>query len=314
MDTSATFFLPPSQSTIAPDVDALFNFLLYATIGFMIIVAGGIAFFVISYRRRGKDKLTAGASHNFNLEVIWTVIPTLLAIIVFSWGLRLYLRMYVAPKDALEIKVTAQKWFWSFDYPSGKSTVNELVVPAGKAIKLLMSSKDVIHGFYIPDFRIKIDVLPSRYSSTWFDATYPGEHDLLCTQYCGTGHSSMLARVRVLPERDYNDWLQQGGGGGQGMSLAEYGKQLYGSKACVTCHRVDGVASTGPSFKDVFGESITLAGGAHVKADENYLRESILDPQAKIVAGYQPVMPTYKGILDNRQVDALVAYIKSLAK
>lgn len=314
MDTTATLFLPPSQSTIAPDVDALFYFILYASLGFLAIVVTGISVFVIRYRRRGGDRLTPGIAHNTRLEIVWAVIPTALAIIVFGWSLRLYLTMHVAPKDALEIKVTGQKWFWSFDFPNGAVTVNELVVPAGKPIKLLMSSKDVIHSFYIPDFRIKMDVLPNRYTSAWFEAPYPGEHNLFCAEYCGTSHSTMIGRVRVVPEREYAAWLEKGAGGGEGISLEEYGKQLYTSKACNTCHRVDGVAFTGPSFNGIFGHPVSLTGGGSAPVDENYLRESILNPQAKIVAGYQPVMPTYQGLLDSRQVDALIAYIKSLGK
>jgi len=314
MDTTATLFLPPSQSTIAPDVDALFYFILYVALGFLVIVVGGMTVFIVRYRRRGEDRLTSGVAHNTKLEIAWALVPAVLAIIVFAWSLRLYLTMHVAPKDALEIKVTGQKWFWSFDYPNGAATINELVVPAGKPITLLMSSKDVIHSFYVPDFRIKMDVLPNRYTSTWFEAPYAGEHNLFCAEYCGTSHSSMIGRVRVLPEREYAEWLEKGGGSGQGMSLAEYGKQLYTSKACNTCHRVDKAAFTGPGFADIYGRPVSLAGGGSSIADDNYLRESILNPQAKIVAGYQPVMPTYQGLLDNRQVDALIAYIKSLGK
>jgi cytochrome c oxidase subunit 2 len=314
MDTTATLFLPPSQSTIAPDVDALFYFILYVCLAFFIIVVAGMTIFVIGYRRRGADRLTSGMAHNTRLEIVWALVPTILAVIVFGWSLRLYLTMHVAPKDALEIKVTGQKWFWSFDYPNGIATVNELVVPAGKPIRLLMSSRDVIHSFYVPDFRIKMDVLPNRYTSTWFDAPYPGEHNLFCAEYCGTSHSTMIGRVRVLPEREYAEWLEKGSGGGEGVPLEEYGKQLYTSKACNTCHRVDGVAFTGPSFNGIYGRPVSLTGSGSVIADENYLRESILSPQAKIVAGYQPVMPTYQGLLDNRQIDALIAYIKSLGK
>jgi cytochrome c oxidase subunit 2 len=314
MDSTGTLFLPPGQSTIAPDVDALFNFILYASIALFLIVVSLMTFFVLRYRRRGEDKVTSGVSHNIKLELVWSIIPTILVIIVFFWGFRVFMKMHIAPKDAYEIKVTGQKWFWSFDYPNGASTVNDLVVPAGKPVKLLMSSQDVIHSFYVPDFRIKMDVLPNRYTLTWFEAPDPGEHNLFCAEYCGTSHSDMIGLVRVMREREFDEWLEEGAGGGEGLSLDDYGKQLYTSKACKTCHRIDAAAHTGPGFLGIYGAAHELSDGQTVTVDENYIRESILDPQAKIVAGYQPVMPTYQGLLDDRQVDALIAYIKSLQK
>jgi cytochrome c oxidase subunit 2 len=312
MDTTETLFMPPGKSTIAPEVDALFNFILYAGAVFFLIVLIGMIVFVTRYRRRGKDSLTPGIAHNFKLELLWSIIPTILVIIVFFWGFRVFMKMHVAPKDAFEVKVTGQKWFWSFDYPNGASTVNELVVPLGKPVKLLMSSKDVIHSFFVPDFRIKMDVLPNRYTMTWFEAPFSGEHNLFCAEYCGTSHSDMVGRVKVLGEREFNEWLESGIGTGEGMSLEDFGEQLYTSKACVTCHRIDGAAHTGPSFLAIFGIQRSLADGSDVEIDENYIRESILKPATKVVAGYQPVMPTYQGLLSNRQIDALTAYIKSL--
>ncbi len=306
--------MPPGQSTIAPEVDALFNFILYSAIVFFAIVVLTIVYFVIRYRRRGKEELTSGVTQNLKLEILWTAIPIILVVIVFFWGFRVYLKMYVSPKDAYEIKVTGQQWFWSFNYPNGASTVNDLVVPVGKPIRLLMSSKDVIHSFYVPDFRIKMDVLPNRYTGIWFEAPEVGEHNLFCAEYCGTSHSDMIGRVRVLGEYEFDQWIQEGAGAGEGVSPAEYGKQLYTSKACVTCHRIDGVPHTGPSFLGIYGEAQKMADGSSVTVDENYIRESILHPQAKIVAGFQPVMPTYQGLLDDRQIDALIAFIKSLKK
>ena len=246
MDTTGTLFMPPGQSTIASDVDALFNFILYTSMAFFIIVVVGIAFFVIRYRRTDKDGLTPGISHNLKLELLWSIIPTILVLIVFVWGFRVYMKMHVIPKDAYEIKVTAQKWFWSFDYPNGASTVNELVVPIGKPIKLLMSSKDVIHSFFVPDFRIKMDVLPNRYTLTWFEATGEGNYNLLCAEYCGTSHSDMIGLVKVVSEREFEKWLTEGAATGEGLSLEQYGEQLYRTKACNTCHRIDGRAHTGP--------------------------------------------------------------------
>ncbi len=312
MDSTGTFWLPPEGSTLAANVDSLFYFIFYAAAVFFFVVTILSIFFAIRYRRRGKRELTPGISHNTRLEITWTVIPSLLFIVVFLWGFNGYLKMRVIPKDAMEVRVTAQKWFWSFDYPEGVNSVGELVVPAGQPVKLVMSSQDVIHSFYVPDFRVKMDVLPNRYTMVWFEAPVPGEHQLFCAEYCGKGHSEMLGKVRVLPEREYEAWLQANASAGKGMTLEEFGKKLYKTKGCITCHSIDGSANTGPTFKNVFGHEVKLNNGQTVKVDENYIRESILTPLAKVVAGYQPVMPPFQGILKPREVDALVAYIKSL--
>jgi cytochrome c oxidase subunit 2 len=220
--------------------------------------------------------------------------------------------MNVVPKDAMEIKVTGQKWFWTFDYPEGINTVNELVVPLGKPVKLLLSSRDVIHSFFVPDFRIKMDALPNRYTITWFEATRLGKHNLFCAEFCGDKHSEMIGTVRVVSEREYDEWLETGLETGDDMTLQEYGGRLFVSRACHTCHSVEGKRSVGPHLDSIFGKPTELADGGMVEIDENYIRESILNPQASVVAGFQPVMPTYQGILKDRQIDALIAYIKSL--
>jgi cytochrome c oxidase subunit 2 len=240
------------------------------------------------------------------------VVPTILIIIVFVWGFRTYLKMNVVPKDAIEIKVTGQKWFWSFDYPDGVTTVNELVVPLDKPVKLVMSSRDVIHSFFVPDFRVKMDVLPNRYTVTWFEATKLGNHNIFCAEYCGKGHSDMLGTVNVVSPLEYAKWLEEGATLGEGLTLEELGALLYTAKACHTCHKIDGAASTGPTFKNLYGHAAPMEDGTQQIVDENYLRESMLNPMSKIVAGFQPVMPTYQGILKDREIDALIAYIKSL--
>ncbi len=314
MDGKGTLYLPPPSSTIAGEVDALFYFIFYASLILFLIVMGAAAYFIIRYRRRdGKAELTSGVAHNTKLEILWTVIPTILVFIVFVWGFRTFMKMHVSPRDALEIKATGQKWFWTFDYPNGANSLNDLVVPVGKPVRLLMSSQDVIHSFYVPNFRIKMDVLPNRYTITWFEATEPGEYDIFCAEYCGKGHSEMLGKVIVKTEVDYNKWLEQSAVDiPEGMSLEEAGAKLYQSKACVTCHTVDGRPGVAPSFKGRFGSQEKMADGTTVTVDENYIRESILNPQAKVVAGYQPVMPTYQNVLTDRQIDALIAYIKSI--
>ena len=311
MDTTGTLFFPPGGSTLAADVDALFYFIYYASAVIFAVVMAATIWFVFRYRRRKIEK-TDSKDHSLWLEITWTAIPTILILIVFIWGFRTYIRMTVVPKDALEVKVTGQKWFWSFDYEGGANSVSELVVPVGQPIKLLMSSRDVIHSFFVPSFRMKMDVLPNRYSVTWFEATRTGEFDLFCTEYCGTGHSEMIGKVRVLGEREFNEWLEAGSGPAEGESLADYGKTLFVRKACITCHSVDGSKNVGPTFLGIYGRDEAMADGARVTVDENYIRESILNPQAKIVAGYEPVMPTYQGILKDRDIDAIIAYLKSL--
>jgi len=257
--------------------------------------------------------LTSGIDHNLKLEIFWTVIPTILVFIVFYWGFNTFLKMHVAPKDAIEIKATGQKWFWTFDYPNGANGVNELVVPVNQPVKLLLSSTDVIHSFFVPEFRVKMDALPNRYTVVWFEATEVGEYNIFCTEYCGKGHSEMLGKVTVLPNSLYENWLAESQVDiPEGMSLEEAGGKLYISKACNTCHSVDGSVGVAPSFKGIFGKTENLSDGNSLPIDENYLRKSILNPQAQVVAGFAPVMPTYQNVLSDRQIDALIAYIKSL--
>lgn len=314
MDTLGTLWMPPGQSTIASEVDTLFYFILYTSIIFFLIVVGASTYFTIKYRRSKEEGPLPSADHNLKLEIIWTAIPTILVMILFVWGFKSFMVMSVVPKDALEIKVTGQMWFWSFDYSDGVNSVNEIIVPVGKPVKLLMSSKDVIHSFYVPDFRVKMDVLPNRYSITWFEATNIGEYNLFCTEFCGKGHSEMIGKVKVLSVLDYEEWYEEGIGTGAGMTMAEYGEKLYTTKACITCHKIDGSSGTGPGWKNIFGKEEKLSDGSTVIIDENYIRESILNPGAKVTAGYQPIMPTYQGILRDRQIDALIAYMKSLSE
>lgn len=299
---------------MASEVDSLFFFITIASALMLALVTVLTVLFIIRYRRHGKPGLTSGTDHSLPLEIIWTVIPTILIFIVFAWGFKGYLRMSVVPRGALEIKVTAQKWFWAFDYPEGLSTVNELVVPLGKPVKLLMSSTDVIHSFFVPSFRMKMDVVPNRYTVTWFEATQAGAFDLFCTEYCGTKHSEMIGKVKVLPVEEYKKWLEASSGPGEGVTPAQWGAQLFKSRACVTCHSVDGSKVVGPSLKGRYGGTVFLSDGTQITMDENYIRESILNPRTKVVIGFDPVMPTYQGLLKERDVDALIAYIKSISK
>ncbi len=314
MNTSGTFWLPPSSSTVAPAVDTLFYTILGVAIVFFTIVIGAAIFFTVKYRRRGPVGLNVQAETNITLEIIWTAIPLIIVLIIFVMGFRAYLKQIVAPKDAIEIKLSAQRWIWNFTYPNGNTSTNDLVVPAGKPVRLLMSSTDVIHGFYVPDFRIKQDVLPNRYTTVWFEAPDSGEHVITCTQYCGRGHSEMRGTVRVLSPSAYDNWLATGGSGATpGGSPVELGQSLYKSKGCVSCHTTDGTASVGPTFKALFGTKVTLEGGTIMTADENYIRTCILEPEKTRVKGFPPVMPTFQGTLKDSEVDAIIAFIKSLA-
>jgi cytochrome c oxidase subunit 2 len=312
MDSLSSLYLPPQSSTMAGEVDALFNFILGASAIMFGLVCGAIILFVMRYRRRGQAGRTDGTAHNTKLEIVWTAIPTVLIIIVFFWGFKSYIRMHVTPHEAKEIKVTGQKWFWSFDYPEGATSVNDLVVPVNTPIKLLMSSTDVIHSFFVPNFRIKMDVLPNRYTVTWFEATEEGEFDLYCTEFCGSGHSEMIGKVKVVSDSGFAAWVDENSSFGEGMTPVAFGELLYDSKACITCHSLDGSVMDGPSFLGRYGSEVLMSDGRRVQMDENYLRESILNPKAKIANGYQPIMPTYQGVLKDREIDALIAFIKAL--
>lgn len=305
------FYLPAQNSTVASDVDALFNFVLYLSYFFFLLVTGGSFYFAIKFRKKGKREFTPGISHNTALELFWTIIPTILVFVIFVWGFNTYLKMSIPPANSEEIKVTAQKWFWTFSYKDGAVTTNEIVVKANKPYKMLMSSKDVIHSFYIPSFRVKMDVLPNQYTHVWFQATKTGEFDLFCTEYCGKGHSEMIGKVKVVSDDEYAAWVAKNAAGST-LPPEELGKELYKSKACFTCHSLDGTPSVGPSFKGVFGSTATLTDGSTITVDENYIRQSILEPQSQIVDGFQPVMPTFQGVLKNEEIDALIAYLKTV--
>ncbi len=312
MDTTGTLLMPPAGSTIAGEVDAIFNLILYVSIFFFILIVGLAAFFVFKYRRRGEPGLTSGVDHNIKLELLWTIVPSIIVVMFFVVGFRLFLKMNIVPANAIEIKVTAQRWMWTFDYPDGANSVNTMVVPVNQPVKALLSSTDVIHSFFVPDFRIKMDVLPNRYTVAWFEAVRIGEYNLFCAEYCGKGHSEMLGKIKVVSEDDYKEWLEESFKVDESMPLEEYGESLYRSRACNTCHTTDGSGSVGPTFKGIYGHQVILSDLKTVTVDENYIRESILDPRAKVVAGFQPVMPTYQGRLRDREIDALIAYLKSL--
>lgn len=302
--------MPAAGTAYARQVDDLFLFLTGLTLFFFLLIAGLTAWFVVRYRRARGAARGAAPSRHTGLEVAWSVIPLALVIVVFFWGFHGYINAAVPPADALEIKVTGRKWLWQFEYPNGLRTINELHVPVAKPVRLVMISEDVIHSFYVPTFRIKQDVLPGKYTQLWFQATEAGVHRLLCAEYCGAGHSDMLGAIHVQGAEEYGRWLEKGGEGAEAVPAAQLGRLLYAKYGCDACHSLDGSRGEGPTFRGVFGRPVRLADGRSVPADENYIRESILQPQAKVVAGFQPVMPTFQGLLREREIAALIEFIK----
>ncbi len=305
--------LPERASTFAPEVDTLYGFLVGMSVFFIALIFILITVFAIKYRRRSEGEVPRPVRGSLALELTWIVIPLGLVLTIFGWGAALYFKMYGrAPADALEIYVVGKQWMWHIQHPTGQREINELHVPAGRPVKLTMATEDVIHSFYIPDFRVKKDVVPGRYTTLWFEATRPGRYRLFCAEYCGTKHSEMTGWVIVMDPVEYQNWLS-GGGGVRTESLAQAGERLFQQLACHTCHREDG-QGRGPSLRGLFGRPVQLADGRTVVADEAYLRESILNPNAKIVAGFPSPsdMPTYQGQITEEQLLQLVAYLKSL--
>ena len=312
MNRLSEFMLPPQRSTIAEGTDALFNFITVTSVILLIGITIAIIYFAWKYRRRSENDVTPVITHNNFLEITWSVIPLILVLIVFGWGLSGYVNLTTPPDDAYEIRVVGKSWLWEFHYETGHVSVNELHVPVNRPVKLVMISDDVLHSFYIPDYRVKMDVLPNRYTSLWFEATEVGESVIFCTEYCGSAHSNMLATAFVHPQEDFETWLEIAGSADDDMDPVELGEQLVTRNACNTCHSSDGSRLQGPSFLELFGAERIMEDGEVVTADENYIRESILEPNARITRGYQPVMPSYAGTLNDRQIDAIIEYIKTL--
>lgn len=303
-------FAPEQASTHAGEVDALFWALVGLTLFFFVLIGGLEAHFAVKYRRRSASEFPRQILGSIGLETVWTVVPFLIAMGIFAWGAKIYFQLYSPPRDALEIYATGKQWMWRFQHPEGMREINELHVPVGRRVKLIMTSEDVIHSFFVPAFRVKSDVLPGarRYTMAWFEATKVGRYHLFCAEYCGTNHSGMIGSVIVMQPQEFQTWLS----GGSGATPAVAGGNLFQSLGCITCHQLDG-RGRGPSLQGVFGTAVQLNNGQKVMADENYLRESILQPQAKIVAGHEPIMPTFQGLVSEEQLLQLIAYIKSLS-
>ena len=300
---------PEQASTIATEVDHLLYFLLIVAVFFTLLIFGAIFYFAVRYRRRSEQELPHVIHGGMTLEILWTVIPFGLTMVMFGWGASIYYRETRPPEDALSIYVVGKQWMWKLQHIEGQREINELHVPLGRAVKLTMTSEDVIHSFFVPAFRTKQDVVPGRYSTTWFKPTKAGRYHLFCAEYCGTNHSRMIGWIYVMEPAEYQAWLS---GGAPAGTLADNGQRLFESLACTNCHKADGSGRC-PTLVGLFGSIVHLTSGGTVKADEAYIRESILQPQAKIVAGYQPIMPTFQGLVKEEEVLQLVEYIKSLA-
>jgi cytochrome c oxidase subunit 2 len=306
-----SFWLPPPASTGSATVDNLFYLVLGVSVFFFTLITVLMIVFAIVYRRREGVEPLPSPSHNNTLEFIWTGIPILIVCVIFYQGVAGFLDLRTSPRQAYEIRVVARQWLWMFEYANGHKD-EELHVPVDEPVKLVMRSEDVIHGFYVPDFRVQMDVVPGRYTTIWFRAKEPGEHNLLCSQYCGTNHADMIAKIVVHPPGEFEKWLNEAGNLFKNLPPAEAGQQLYNRRGCSQCHSIDGTAGTGPSFKGIFGQKTYFEGGSSTMVDDNYIRGRLLEPHVEVVQGYKPVMPTYKGILSDEEVTYLIEFIKSL--
>ncbi|MNJ93409.1 Cytochrome c oxidase subunit 2 precursor [compost metagenome] len=309
----AQSFMPAQGTEIAKQVDNLYAFLLITSFIACVLVIGGMIYFVWKYKRKSDNDKTAYISHNTFLEFLWSFIPLVIFLVVFAWGWWIYHDMRTMPKDALEINVIGKQWVWEVEYKNGYKTVNEIVVPVNKDVKILLTASDVLHSFFVPSFRVKQDAVPGRYTAVWFNAQKLGDFHIFCTEFCGASHSNMIGRLRVVTQEEFDKYLEQGQEEGS-LPLAKRGEKLFAVKACASCHSVDSPAvKVGPSLFQKFGHEETIEGGEKVKFDENYIRESILEPNKKIAKGFpKGVMPTFQGQLNENELNALVEYIKEL--
>ena len=313
MTSEPTFWMPSAAATQAEVVDLLYYFLYYVSVASFVVIMVVLVYFIVKYKAKSKgERAQSPGGHNTLLEISWTIPPAIVSVFVFVVGAKGYIDMKSPPRDSMEIGVTAYKWAWQFTYPNGHKDAN-LHVPPDTPVRLVMSSDDVLHSFYVPSFRIKQDVVPGRYTEVWFKATESGEYQIFCTEYCGTKHSEMLAKVTVHESEDaYEKWLDSQGNILDKLPPDEAGAKLVAQNGCTACHSLDGKKGVGPSFKGTWGQERAFADGTNAVMDENYVRNSILNPQGQVVKGYAPVMPTFQGKLSDRQIDAIIAYLKTL--
>lgn len=299
-------FLPPNASTFATQVDLLYAFLVVLSAIVTVGTFGAVIFFAIKYRRR-PGVAPGNIEGSLRLELLWSFIPGVLAIGIFAWGAKLYFYGVKPPRDVMDIYVSGKQWMWKVQHPTGQKEINDLHVPVGRAIRCTITSEDVLHSYWIPAFRMKKDAVPGRYTEMWFQPTKPGKYHLFCAEYCGTNHSKMIGTVYVLEPEEYQRWLS----GNTGDAPEVAGAKLFENMRCNTCHAA-GQGQRGPVLDGIFGKPQPLKGGGEVVVNEDYVRESILHPLAKVVNGFEPVMPSYDGQLGEEEIMQLVAYIKSL--
>ncbi|HZM12080.1 MAG TPA: cytochrome c oxidase subunit II [Candidatus Limnocylindrales bacterium] len=300
---------PERASALAWQVDGLYFLLIAVSAFFTLLIFALIFVFAVKYRRSAHPHAVQ-IEGSLPLELAWTLIPLGICMIFFAWGSLIYFQEARPPKGAMEVYAVAKQWMWKFEYEGGQRDINQLHLPVNRDVKMIMSSQDAIHSFFVPAFRIKADVLPGRFTTTWFRPTKVGTYHLFCSQYCGTDHSGMIGQVIVMEPAAYQAWMS---GGASSGTLASNGQQLFQQLGCATCHRFD-TQGRAPNLTGVFGKPVLLEDGRTVIADENYIRESILIPGAKIVSGFKPIMPTFQGQVSEENLMALVAYVKSLAQ
>lgn len=301
--------VPESASTFSWKVDSLYFYLSGVTLFFTLLISIVLIFFVIRYRRRTPYEIPRPIAGSHKLETLWTIIPFIIAMTMFGWGARIYFEQYKPPQNAIEVYVVGKQWMWKLQHATGQREINELHVPVGRKIKLIMTSEDVIHDFFVPAFRTKADVVPGKYTTLWFEATKPGTYHLFCAEYCGMNHSGMTGSVIVMEPREFDNWLS---GNTSNATPAAAGQQLFQTLGCSSCHGANGEGGRGPTLAGLYGRQTPLEGGQTIRADEAYIRESITNPQAKIVAGFGPIMPTFQGQVTEDQLVQLVAFVKSL--
>jgi len=306
MGSSFPPLLPPQASTVAVEVDALYALLVSITAFFTLLVVGLFLYFGLKYARKSESERPIQVHPPAWLEIAWSVIPLLICLVLFVWGVQLYFKIYTPPKDAVTIHVVGKRWMWKIQHMSGAREINELHVPLGVPVRLLITSEDVIHAVSIPAFRIKRDAIPGTMTTVWFNATKVGEYHLFCAEYCGANHSKMGGTVYVMEKDAYQRWLA---GPNAGLAPAVQGARLFEEMNCISCHR-NGPTQRGPVLEGLYGKTVTLKGGGTVTADDAYIRESITNPTAKVVEGFEPLMPVYLSQLSEEQVNALLTYVR----
>lgn len=299
---------PQQASNLAPEVDNLYFFVTAVTAFFALLVAVAVIIFAVRFRDPTGEKVGAPITGSIALELSWSIIPFVISMAIFGWATVVFFHLVRAPDQTLEIYSTGKRWMWRFQHIDGQSEINQLHVPLGRPVKVIFTSEDVLHSLYIPAFRVKADAIPGRYSSVWFTPTRVGEYHLFCAEYCGTKHSGMIGSVVVMEPNAYQAWLS---GSGDAMSMAARGEQLFQQLGCVGCHLNDG-SGRGPSLVGKYGVQEMLANGTTVVVDDTYIRESILTPQSKLVAGYGPVMPTFQGQVNEQGLMSLIEFIQSI--